>query len=108
MNSNHAEIISLLIDLEAMMRQRGMWSETPPSDDAFESEMPFFVDRMNFLEWLQFVFLVRIRDMVENAESLPDTCSIAPMAEIHFGEAGIQAGQVIALLAQIDQAITAA
>lgn len=88
------------------MRQRGIWAASPPPDEAFASTMPFFVDRMDFLQWLQFVFIERIRTMIETDLDLPKECAIAPMAELHFAEAGIVAEGVVSLLAQVDLAIT--
>ncbi len=108
MSESQTGILSCLIDLEALMRSGGMWSSEFPPDDAFASQMPFFVDRMNFLQWLQFVFIPTLRDRIEAGEPLPPECAIAPMAEIHFREAGIEAPRLLELLVQIDRQVTEA
>lgn len=106
MSEKDATVLSLLMDLEASMRNRGFWQSGQPPAEAFESSLPFFVDRMDFIQWLQFVFLPTIRQRIESGEPLPPECAIAPMAEIHFAEANLQAQELISLLVEIDQCIS--
>ena len=70
-----AELPLLLLD-ECLYRA--------PSEDALSSQQPFCIDTLEFTEWLQFVFLERMRMIVEQGHSLPGASGIAPMAEEYF------------------------
>lgn len=77
----HIHLSSLLIDLEYELRRAQLWGSMPPSDTALASIEPFCVDTMLFQDWLQFVFLPRMRLLLSNRDPLPNQCNIATMAE---------------------------
>lgn len=105
MSEGRAEIQNLLVDLESALREIELWHSRPPAADAFASEMPFFIDRMNFSEWLQFVFIPHIHEILRVAEPLPETSNIAPMAQVYFLQIGKEASGVLDLLARLDELI---
>lgn len=74
---------SLLV-IEAEMRRLSVWSTERPSTSALQSSQPFCVDTLEFTEWLQFIFLPRMKMMIERNQSLPAVSGIAPMAEEYF------------------------
>ena len=73
------------------MRDIGLWSDLIPSDEALASTQPFAVDTLEFVEWLQFIFLPRMKNLVETGSPLPSNCGIAPMAEEYFNRKRHQA-----------------
>ncbi|MCK7543319.1 YqcC family protein [Marinobacter bryozoorum] len=79
-----SEVADRLLGIEAEMRRIQVWASEPPSDDALASTQPFCIDTLAFTEWLQFVFLVRMKIIVEQGHGLPDVSGIAPMAEEYF------------------------
>lgn len=86
------EVTDCLLRIEVALRQLDGWSEVPPSEEALQSTKPFAVDTLEFTEWLQFIFLVRMKVLVENNHPLPSVSGMAPMAEEHFrgrGEIGL-------------------
>lgn len=99
-------VAALLIDLEAEMRQRLLWELEAPDPAALASTQPFCIDTLSFPQWLQFVFLPRMHELLDAGRALPAQCSIAEMGEMYFG-AGAGA-EVIALLREIDRAVVAA
>ena len=104
MTTEKRDNLSKLLDqLEAEMREQALWQGSPPPRDAFESSVPFFADRMAFAEWLQWVFVARMRAIIEGGHPLPDSCQIAPMAEESLR--GIQADttRITVILAQFDE-----
>ena len=51
------EVAALLIDIEAQLRQRGLWERQSPPPEALASDQPFSVDTLTLPQWLQFIFL---------------------------------------------------
>ena len=65
-------IAAQLIDLEAALRQLNLWSDEPPSQEALSSEQPFAMDSLEFEEWLQFIFLPTIYEVLDSGSALPE------------------------------------
>lgn len=99
-------VAALLIDLEAQLRNRLLWDAEGPDPAALASTQPFCIDTLSFPQWLQFVFLPRMRLLLDADLPLPAQCAIAEMAEMQFGAAN--GAEVIALLREIDLAVVAA
>lgn len=99
-------IAALLIDLEAGLRQLDLWSDVSPSQEALTSEQPFAMDSLEFEEWLQFIFLPTIYDVLESDGALPERCAIAPMAEETVGKKALPTKSLISTLKELDQLIT--
>ncbi|MDW7547806.1 MULTISPECIES: YqcC family protein [Pseudoalteromonas] len=78
----NSEVLIQLDELEACLKAAGLWQDSPISAEALSSVEPFCCDTMAFEQWLQFVFLNKIRDMVAKGEALPTNMAIAPMAEM--------------------------
>lgn len=108
MTDINTRLAALLIDLEAELRNMQLWDKEPPAAQALASVEPFCVDTLDFYQWLQFVFLERMRALLEAQAQLPDSCQIAPMAEQCFSEGcgSLKGLTVINVLKQIDQIIT--
>ncbi len=94
----------LLIDLEYVLRDTGLWSDERPSDWAFASELPFAHDRMSFPLWLQYVFLPTLSDLAESDRLWPEDCAVAPMVELQFGPG--EATRLLQVIRQIDQLVS--
>ena len=100
------QLKSLMIDLEAQLRQQHLWQTEPPSETALASVEPFCIDTLTFPQWLQFVFLPTIYRMLEENSALPAKCSIAPMAEEYFRGSELSVDELAASLKRVDQLIT--
>lgn len=97
------EIAEVLIDLEAQLRQLGLWEKIPPSTEALASTEPFCVDTLTLPQWLQFVFLPTVYRMLAQDQALPDRCGIAPMAEEFFRGAQLPVDELHHSLRRIDE-----
>ncbi|MCL7945289.1 YqcC family protein [Marinobacter sp. ATCH36] len=73
-----------LLQIEIELRRIDAWESEPPPADALQSTKPFAVDTLEFTQWLQFVFVRRMKVMIESGHSLPEVSGMAPMAEEHF------------------------
>lgn len=100
-------IARLLSDIEVEMRSAGLWQQKPPPADALASSVPFAMDRLSFPEWLQWIFLPRMREVVDNGQPLPARCQIAPAAEVYFSDSNIPGGRLLDLLSELDAAVPA-
>ncbi|WP_417517647.1 YqcC family protein [Marinobacter sp.] len=78
------QVADCLLSIEMALRQLGMWETERPPADAFVSSEPFCLDTLTFTQWLQFVFLERMKLIIESAHPLPTVSGIAPMAEEYF------------------------
>jgi uncharacterized protein YqcC (DUF446 family) len=99
-------IAELLIDIEAELRTLGLWDKLPPSSQALVSEQPFSVDTLTLPQWLQFVFLPTLYQLLEAGEPLPARCGIAPMAEEYFRGTGLASAALEATLLKVDQRLS--
>jgi uncharacterized protein YqcC (DUF446 family) len=97
-----------LLLIEGELRQQGWWTTLPPTAQALASEQPFAVDSMAFEQWLQWLFLPRMRQMLEGGGALPGACGIQPMAEMVLVDRASQARALLALLGEFDQLIAGA
>lgn len=101
------QLASLLIDVEAGLRQLELWELQPPSAQALASTQPFCIDTLNFAQWLQHVFLPTMYHLLAEELPLPGECGIAPMAEEYFGGQALPSGDLEGALAAVDRLLTA-
>ena len=100
--------ISTLLDaVEAEMQRNGMWQEASPSAAALASLEPFAIDTLSFDEWLQWIFIAKLRTMIDVGAPLPSSCSVAPMAEESWARRSPEPKEIIALLVRIDLTLSA-
>jgi uncharacterized protein YqcC (DUF446 family) len=104
----YTDVSAVLIDIEAQLRNLGLWSKIPPSADALASDQPFCVDTLTLPQWLQFIFIPTLYQMIEQGQALPGQCGIAPMAEEYFRGSGLNAQALVSSLEQIDTLLSQA
>ena len=100
------EIAEVLIDIEAELRRLGLWDKIPPSTEALASQQPFAVDTLTLPQWLQFIFLPRIDELLETGQALPERCGIVPMAEEFFRGTELHCAELMKALARIDELLS--
>lgn len=99
--SKAQQLTLLLEQLERQLKQAGLWSDIPPSAQAMASTAPFACDSMSFAMWLQFIFLTKMREMLEQNIPLPQALCLLPMAEeCAKNEAGLEL--TFAVIGKID------
>lgn len=97
-----SQLSTLFEQLEAQMRTQKLWQQTPPSAEALMSQQPFAIDMLEPNEWLQWIFIARIRALMEQGSPLPQGFEIAPYFEQAWQEHA-QYRELIALIQQIDK-----
>src|SRR5690606_14910863 len=99
-------LAEVLIDVEKELRELQLWEAQAPSAEALASTQPFAVDTLNFAQWLQFIFVPRLYEMLESRAPLPTTSGVAPMAEEYFQTQSLYSAPLITQLQRIDLLLT--
>jgi uncharacterized protein YqcC (DUF446 family) len=101
MTRSHKEVETLILKLEQSLREAMLWSSFAPSVEALQSKLPFALDTMSFEQWLQFVFIPKMSEIVNTQGILPENMHLMPMAEQCFGAADNQSAHM-QVIKQID------
>ncbi|MNF72067.1 MULTISPECIES: YqcC family protein [unclassified Pseudomonas] len=109
MDVRFSKIADQLLLIERELRLQGWWDDVPPSAAALSSVEPFSVDTLEFEQWLQWIFLPRMKAILEQDLPLPNASGIQEMAEMVFGARSLQGKdrQLQVLLKEFDQLISA-
>lgn len=99
------DIADQLLLIEQELKVRGWWDDLPPSPEALASVVPFAVDSLSFEQWLQWIFLPRMKLILQNGQPLPNASGILVMAETVFVDRPEQSRELRRLLAAFDQLI---
>ncbi|SDM01802.1 Uncharacterized conserved protein YqcC, DUF446 family [Modicisalibacter muralis] len=103
----HDELDQALTRLEATLRSVDLWNTPYPDAEAFDSQEPFCVDTMTLPQWLRYVFIARLRALVEGQRPLPATCQVAPAAEAYLQHAKPSTRLlVVEAIADVDRIVT--
>ena len=88
------------------MRRIGLWETQAPSPEALESLVPFCHDTLKFEQWLQWVFLSKMKLVVEGREECPSSSDITPMAEHRFSQLDMPTITLLKLIERFDAHIS--
>lgn len=86
MDARLPELADQLLLIERALRLLELWAETPPAADALASTQPFALDALRFEEWLQWIFLPRMKHIIEHNQALPNASGIRAMAEVVYAD----------------------
>jgi uncharacterized protein YqcC (DUF446 family) len=95
-----------LLQTEIELRQLDLWAVQAPPEEAFQSTEPFHIDTLTFPQWLQFVFIERMKVIIEKDQPLPAVSGIAPMAEEYFRGQQLPSQGLVSELERIDQLLS--
>lgn len=103
MENNRTSDVQLILEsIELELRRLKLWQIQRPEPSAYRSGLPFCHDTMNFSQWLQFVLIERIQELILLGRFLPEECSIAPYAEEALKEVDVNTEGLIALIRHFD------
>lgn len=102
----HQKVGEWLLGVEIELRQLQLWQAEAPSAEALASTQPFCIDTLNFPQWLQFIFLVKMQQLVDGNLPLPSNCAIAPMAQEYFKVLRCDSSALLNCLARLDTLLT--
>jgi uncharacterized protein YqcC (DUF446 family) len=108
MEARVALLAEQLLLIERELRLLGWWDEQAPSAEALASQEPFCVDSLTFEQWLQWIFLPRMKQLLEADAELPSVSGIQVMAEMVYREQPGVARRLLELLGEFDRLLTGA
>lgn len=97
-----------LLLIERELRVLGWWQTQAPSADALASPEPFCVDTLTFEQWLQWIFLPRMKVLLETGAPLPSVSGVQAMAEMVYQQQPRVARRLLELLGEFDRLLTRA
>lgn len=104
------ERVALLADrlllIERELRVLGWWAAEAPGSEALASQEPFCIDTLAFEQWLQWIFLPRMKHLLESGSPLPEVSGIRAMAEVAYREQPVIARRLLELLGEFDRLLT--
>lgn len=105
MDKRIPELADQLLLIEQALREQGWWDATPPTAQALASQEPFAVDTLAFEQWLQWIFLPKMKVILEQNLPLPNASGIREMAEMVFVDRPDQARELLEALSRFDRLI---
>ncbi|WP_457787878.1 YqcC family protein [Pseudomonas sp. PL-6] len=108
MEARVALLAEQLLLIERELRLLGWWEEQAPGAEALASQEPFCVDSLTFEQWLQWIFLPRMKQLLEADAALPSVSGIQAMAEMVYREQPGVARRLLELLGEFDRLLTTA
>lgn len=98
-----SEMIVLLEALESELRRQDVWLPMPPPVEAMASTTPFCVDTMAFSQWLQWIFIPRVRAIIDRGGALPTGSNITSYAEETLPCERLEGEKLLLIIEQLDQ-----
>lgn len=92
----------LLDRLETVMREAGLWESESPEPAALASCEPFAIDTLTCSQWLQWIFIPRMKPLVMLRSPLPTQFEISPYVEEAM-KAQTGCSAVLAVTREFDQ-----
>jgi len=100
------QVADVIIEIEREMRRLGLWESVSPPLSALGSPEPFCVDTLGFTQWLQWVFIPKVKARLEADEPLPRHSDIRPLAEWVFEELDEDTDRLLALIHRFDRLVS--
>lgn len=91
-------------EIEVELKRLGRWTTNSLPDEAFEDMGAFGSNTMSFEQWLQFVLIPRIREIVQEQSDFPAESNLAPYA-IRYFDGDTDSSSLHNILYDLDQLI---
>ena len=100
------QVVFLLKELELTLQRLQLWQDEAPPEEALASTQPFALDTLEFHQWLQFIFLERMRFMMMSGHALPTSVAIYPMATEVYKQKLKEYALLLDVLARLDEELS--
>lgn len=87
--------------IEAEMKRINMWQDEELPPEKYEFSEAFAMDTMTFNQWLQFIFIPRVHEILESGGEFPSRSMVAAQAVREF-DGYDEASELIRLLSEFD------
>jgi uncharacterized protein YqcC (DUF446 family) len=102
--SKHETAREKIEEIEREMRSIGYWQEEPLPAEAYDFTQAFAMDTMAYSQWLQFIFIPRVRSIIETDGDFPAGSSVGTQAIREF-DGSTEAEGLVSLLCEFDRII---
>jgi uncharacterized protein YqcC (DUF446 family) len=93
-------VLSKIAGIEAEMHHIGLWQAEPLQPEQHQFAEAFAMDTMAFSQWLQFIFVPRVKDSAVSG-NFPSTSQVAVQAMREF-DGMPEASHLVTLLSEFD------
>jgi len=97
----HESVAAQIDAIESEMKRVGLWQEEPLEPERLEFTRAFAGDTMAFQQWLQFIFVPRVREIVAARGTFPSQSQVAARAVREF-DGFDEASDLVRLLSEFD------
>ncbi len=105
MNGCRAEILLLLIELETALKLIEQWEIRLPDDQELQSSEPFSIDRLSCGQWLQWILIPKLTNMVVGDQPLPTRIGVHYYVEEAM-KTIVGYESIVEIVAQLDAVLT--
>lgn len=90
-----------ILEVEQEMKKIGIWQNAPIAEAAMQFKEAFGADTMTFAQWLQFVLIRRVREIIESNGEFPARSQVGAYAVREF-DGFDAASDLVLLLGEFD------
>jgi uncharacterized protein YqcC (DUF446 family) len=94
-------VLKKIEDIEAEMKRSGFWQDEPLPEEKYTFQQAFGADTMTFPQWLQFVLVSRVHQIIAEKGNFPNSSMVAVQAAAVFAD-NDKVRDLIKLLAEFD------
>jgi uncharacterized protein YqcC (DUF446 family) len=85
--------------IEAEMKSIGLWQAAPLRPEQYHFQQAFGMDTMAYSQWLQFIFIPRVNNIIAEHGQFPKSRSVGVQAMREF-DGVTEASRLLALLSE--------
>ena len=98
----YSEVEFKLSAIDREMKRIEYWTFESLPDEAYDFQEAFAMDTMAFSQWLQFIFIPRVRSIIEQKGDFPSESMVGTQAAREFEGDG-NASELVTLLSEFDE-----
>jgi len=88
--------------IENEMKRIKLWQEEPLPPEQYDFRQAFAMDTMAFSQWLQFIFIPRVQQLVESKGPFPSESNVGVQA-LREMDGFYEANELVRMLSEFDQ-----
>ena len=101
MKPEYATVEAKVTAIEAEMKRSGLWQSDPLAPEQYAFQQAFAMDTMAFSQWLQFIFIPRVRGIIQTRGEFPSSSSVGAQAIREF-DGFEEAAELVSILSGFD------
>jgi uncharacterized protein YqcC (DUF446 family) len=98
---DYVVVAAKLDEIEREMKQAGLWQDRPLGPEQYNFTRAFAMDTMSFDQWLQFIFVPKVRGIISARDKFPASSSVGAQAVREF-DTYPNAQRLVTLLSEFD------